>query len=293
MLWFLSIFLSVICIFMTYYMAYKKKDEFMEPGYFIVMLVMESLLVGLAWGLAILMQNRGNVNLNASADSELMAAFAPYITSAIIHFAILFPAYYVYKNDDAKNKNDNNVTISPHPAVKDDSNEDGTFYVNGEKLTSCEQFASYRKFDNTKSFAENVRSLMQTTQMMNELEDAIKEHKITRIVYLNEPCNNQLLYDIIKNKRCHWGVTEGMQVVYSAEMFTAGTITNLQKCADILSDRCIAVIMNECAKQRVRFRDGFMNAIRELIGDCGEDRETLINTIADYCRKLIMKNGER
>lgn len=76
-------------------------------------------------------------------------------------------------------------------------------------------------------------------------------------------------------------------------MFTAETIINLQKCADILSDRCIVVIMNECAKQRVRFRDGFMNAIRELIGDCGEDRETLINTIADYCRKLIMKNGER
>ena len=294
MIWFISILLSVFCIFMTYYMAYKKKEE---PNVVIGLAVFVSFGAGFVWGLAISMQNLGNVNLNASADSELMAAFAPYITSAIIHFAILFPAYLVAKNDDTENKNDNNATISPHPAVQYDKDEDNTFYVNGEKLISPSQLVSYKKFDASKSFAENVRALRDTEEELKNLKKDIDLFPNSVCVFMATRTfykSNILRYILRIKTKATYDITD-IDEFWDAKMavaFAVDAYKCLAKCADTLSDRCIVVIMNECAKQRVRFRDGFMNAIRELIGDCGEDRETLINTIADYCRKLIMKNGE-
>lgn len=100
MLWFLSIFTSIFVVFFHYYAAYKKLfDGIIGVRGFAVI---ESITAGFVWGLAISIQNMNDIDLNMSTDEELMIMWGPGIIIAIIHFIILFPAYFVYKDDNTK-----------------------------------------------------------------------------------------------------------------------------------------------------------------------------------------------
>lgn len=97
MLWFISILESILTIYWFYYAAYKKLYDNDDGLAFLVSLWAFFGAV-FTWGLSITMQNFDNM----PTDVETMAIVGPFIISAIIHFVILFPSYFIYKDNNAK-----------------------------------------------------------------------------------------------------------------------------------------------------------------------------------------------
>lgn len=97
MLWFISILESILTIYWFYYAAYKKLYDI---DYGLAFWVSGMAFFGAVgtWGLSITMQNIDNM----PTDEEPMAIVGPVIIIAIIHFVIILPSYFIYKDNNAK-----------------------------------------------------------------------------------------------------------------------------------------------------------------------------------------------
>lgn len=97
MFWFTSILMSIFTVYWFYYAAYKK---LYDNDYGLAFWVSGMTFSGavLAWGLSVTMQNIDNM----PTDVESMAIVGPFIISAVIHFVILLPSYFIYKDNNAK-----------------------------------------------------------------------------------------------------------------------------------------------------------------------------------------------